>query len=208
MSSTFKSRLIFWNVDLVEAKKITDKYNIAIGGNIPLTTTMLFGNQKDNMKYVVELIDKVDNHNNLIISPGCDMPYAVPIENVIAVYVAIKNTEIARTMIAGYEASEDDLQVELPDYDNLTKPLIEVFTLDPATCAACTYMVAAAMQARENFGDKVDIKVYKYTVREDVVRTKKMGVEKLPSIYINGKLKWSSIIPSRQEYFDEIRKYL
>ena len=55
--------------DLAEAKKITDKYNIVIGGNIPLTTTMLFGNQKDNMKYVVELTDKVDNHN-LIISPG------------------------------------------------------------------------------------------------------------------------------------------
>ena len=57
------------NVDIAEAKKITDKYNIAIGGNIPLTTTMLFGNQKDNMKYVVDLLDKMDNHN-LIISPG------------------------------------------------------------------------------------------------------------------------------------------
>ena len=57
------------NVDIAEAKKITDKYNIAIGGNIPLTTTMLFGNQKDNMKYVVDLLYKMDNHN-LIISPG------------------------------------------------------------------------------------------------------------------------------------------
>jgi len=195
------------NVDLAEAKKTTDKYNIVIGGNIPLTTTMLFGNQKDNMKYVVELLDKVDHHN-LIISPGCDMPYAVPIENVIAACQAIKNPEMARAMIAGYEASDDDLQVELPDYDNLKKPLIEVFTLDAATCAACTYMVAAAMQAKDEFGDKVDIKEYKYTVREDIARTKKMGVEKLPSIYINGKPKWSSIIPSRQEYFDEIRKYL
>ena len=69
-------------------------------------------------------------------------------------------------------------------------------------------MVAAAMQAKEEFGDAVDIAVYKYTVKEDVARTKKMGVEKLPSMYINGELKWSSIIPSRQEYFDEIRKYL
>lgn len=57
------------NVNLPEAKKITDKYDITIGGNIPLTTTMLFGNQKDNMKYVIELLDQMDNHN-LIISPG------------------------------------------------------------------------------------------------------------------------------------------
>lgn len=194
------------NVDLAEVKKITDKYNIAIGGNIPLTTTMLFGNQKDNMKFVVDLLDKVDNHN-LVISPGCDMPYSVPVENVIAACQAVKNVEMARTMIEGYEAKDDDIEVVLPDYKNLSKPLIEVFTLDAATCAACTYMLAAAMQAEEEFGNKVDIVEYKYTVREDVARTKKMGVQKLPSIYINGEPKWSSIIPSRQEYFDEIRKY-
>lgn len=195
------------NVDLPEAKKITDKYDIAIGGNIPLTTTMLFGNQKDNMKYVVDLLDKVDNHN-LIVSPGCDMPYSIPVENVIAAVQAIKNPETARAMVAGYEASDDGIEIELPDYAALDRPFVEVFTLDPATCAACTYMVAAAMQGKEEFGDAIDIAVYKYTVKEDVARTKKMGVEKLPSIYINGELKWSSIIPSRQEYFEEIRKHL
>ncbi len=57
------------NVDMVKAKEITDKYNIVMGGNIPLTTTMLFGSQQDNMKYVVDLLDRLDNHN-LIISPG------------------------------------------------------------------------------------------------------------------------------------------
>lgn len=136
------------------------------------------------------------------------MPYNVPVENVIAAGQAVKNPEMARSLVEGYEVSDDSLDVELPDYAALKKPLVEVFTLDPATCAACTYMVAAAMQAKEEFGDAVDIAVYKYTVKEDVARTKKMGVEKLPSMYINGELKWSSIIPSRQEYFDEIRKYL
>ena len=136
------------------------------------------------------------------------MPYSVPVENVIAACQAVKNVEMARAMIEGYEVQDDDIEVVLPDYENLSKPLVEVFTLDAATCAACTYMLAAAKQAEDEFGDKVEIKEYKYTVREDVARTKKMGVEKLPSIYINGELKWSSIIPSRQEYFDEIRKYL
>lgn len=136
------------------------------------------------------------------------MPYSVPVENVIAACQAVKNVEMTRSMIEGYEGQSDDVEVILPDYKNLNKPLVEVFTLDAATCAACTYMLAAAMQAKEEFGDKVDIVEYKYTVREDVARTKKMGVEKLPSMYINGELKWSSIIPSRKEYFDEIRKYI
>ena len=195
------------NVDLVEAKKVTDTYNIAIGGNIPLTTIMLFGNQKDNMKFVVNLLDKI-GHDNLIISPGCDMPYSIPPENTIAVVQAIKHTDLARHMVADYEASDDSVEVEIPDYTNLSKPLIEVFTLDAATCAACTYMLAAAMTAKEEFGNSVDIVEYKYTIREDIARTKKMGVQKLPSIYINGELKWSSIIPSRQELFNEVRKHI
>lgn len=195
------------NVDLAEAKKVTDSFNIAIGGNIPLTTTMLFGNQKDNMKFVVELLDKI-THNNLIVSPGCDMPYNIPPENTIAAIQAIKHIDLARTMVAGYEAVDDTLDVELPNYANLEKPLIEVFTLDAATCAACTYMLAAAMLAKDEFGSAVDIVEYKYTVKADIARTKKMGVQKLPSIYINGELKWSSIIPSRQQLFDEVKKYL
>jgi len=195
------------NVDLIEAKKVTDQYNIAIGGNIPLTTTMLFGNQNDNMKYVVDLLDRITK-DNLIISPGCDMPYNIPPENTIAAIQAVKHTDMARDMISGYEAADDTLDVVLPDYTALKKPMIEVFTLDAATCAACTYMLAAAMLAKDEFGDDVDVVEYKYTVREDIARTKKMGVQKLPSIYINGELKWSSIIPSRKELIDEVKKYM
>ena len=33
------------NVDIMAAKEITDKYDVVIGGNIPLTTIMLHGNQ-------------------------------------------------------------------------------------------------------------------------------------------------------------------
>jgi len=194
------------NVDLVGAKKVTDEYNITIGGNIPLTTTMLFGNQKDNMKFVVELLDRI-SHDNLIVSPGCDMPYNIPPENTIAAIQAVKHTEMARQMIAGYEAVDDTIDVVLPDYAALKKPLIEVFTLDSATCAACTYMLASAMQAKEEFGDDVDVVEYKYSNREDIARIKKVGVKQLPSMYINGELKWSSIIPSRKELFEELKKY-
>ncbi|MFO7887576.1 MAG: uroporphyrinogen decarboxylase family protein [Eubacteriales bacterium] len=196
------------NVDLVEAKKVTDKYNIAVGGNIPLTTTMLHGNQQDNMKYVVDLIDSIEDKKNLIIAPGCDMPYDVPVENTIAVTQAVKQTDDVRKMVENYTSSAEDVDVELPDYDNLEKPLIEVFTLDAETCAACTYMLKAAQEAEKEYGEGVEVVEYKYTVLEDIARTKKMGVQKLPSIYINGELKWSSIIPSRDELFKEVKKVM
>lgn len=192
------------NINMIEAKQITDQYNIVLAGNIPLTTVMLHGNQLDNMAYVIELLNNLD-HNNLIISPGCDMPYDIPIENTIAVQMAIKNPEQAREMLKNYEVVEEDIDIELPDYGNLDKPLVEVFTLDSATCAACTYMMDAANVAKEHFGDKIDLVEYKYTIKENIARCKKMGIKNLPSMYINGELKFSSIIPSRGELFETIK---
>ena len=61
------------NVNLLAAKEITDKYNVCIGGNIPLTTVMLHGTQQDNMKYVIDLLDSMEDKRNFILSPGCDI---------------------------------------------------------------------------------------------------------------------------------------
>ena len=187
------------NIDLPAAKKITDRYNIALGGNIPLTTIMLHGTQQDNMKFVVDLLDRIEDKTNLIIAPGCDMPYDVPIENAIGAAQAVLQTAQVREVIKNYVAVQDDVDVELPDYSALKKPFVEVFTLDSATCAACTYMMAAANDAKANFGDAIDLAEYKFTEKSSIARCKKMGVSNLPSIYINGKLKFSSIIPSRDE---------
>ena len=196
------------NIDMTTAKKITDSFNIVLGGNIPLTTTMLFGTQQDNMRYTIDLLDKL-SPTNLIIAPGCDMPYDVPLENVIGVIEAINDPDAVRKALETYESVELDLDaVLLPDYPNLLKPLIEVFTLDSDQCAACTYMKGLAFSAIDKFGDKIDIVEYKWTFLENIARTKKMGIKHLPCIYINGELKWSSIIPDQIEYYTEIQKYL
>lgn len=188
------------NVDMKAAKQITDRYNVAIGGNIPLTTTMLHGTQQDNMKCVVDMLDSfAGNTTNLIIAPGCDMPYAVPVENGIGAAQAVLETDKVREMLKNYVAVEEDVQVDLPDYAALKKPLVEVFTLDSATCAACAYMMNAANIAKADYGDGIDMVEYKFTIKENIARIKKMGVPNLPSLYINGQLKFRSIIPSREE---------
>jgi len=196
------------NINMVESKKITDQYNIALAGNIPLTTKMLLGNQQDNMKFVVDLLDEIDHHN-FILAPGCDMPYDTPIENVVAVVQAVRDPENTRKILANYEAPEIDTDsVIVPDYANLEKPLIEVFTLDSDTCAACTYMLGAAQRVTDEMAGKVDMVEYKFTKPENVARIVKMGVSKLPSILINGELKYSSIIPSNEEFTEELKKYI
>jgi uroporphyrinogen decarboxylase len=200
------------NIDLPKVKAITDNYNITIGGNIPLTTRMLLGTQQDNMKFVVDLLEKLQDPSlqsgNFILAPGCDMPYDVPVENVVGVLQAIRNPAGTREMLTHYEggASTFDIQIDLPDYGRLGKPLVEVFTLDSETCAACGYMLGAAQRAANELAGQVDLVEYKFTRRENVARVMKMGITNLPSLYINGELKYSSVIPSNRELLEEMRK--
>jgi len=195
------------NVSLKDAKVITDKYGITIGGNIPLTTIMLFGNQQDNMKSVVDLIDSVSK-DHLIISPGCDMPYDIPFENSIAAEYAVHQTDSARAMVANYQKEDIAFSGTLPDYEHLRHPLVEVFTLDSTTCAACTYMLAAAKDAASAMSEEVEVIEYTYTTLENIARCREVGVKKLPSIYINGTLAFSSLIPSREELIQRIKEVL
>ncbi len=195
------------NIDLVEAKKITDKYNIVISGNIPLTTIMLLGTQQDNQKYSIDIIEKLGT-KNFVLAPGCDMPYDVPAENIIGIAQAVQDTHATKLFLEDYIKEESDLEITMPDYEKLEKPLIEVYTVDSATCAACGYMTMAAMQMKDIFNDKIEVIEYKITEPENVLRVGKLGIKSLPTLVINGEPKFISIIPNRTELKEEIEKYM
>ncbi len=86
------------NINMLAAKEITDRYNITITGNIPLTTKMLMGTPEENIKFVIDLLDQIDHHN-FILALGCDLPYDVPVENVVAVAQALRDPEGTRKSI-------------------------------------------------------------------------------------------------------------
>ena len=56
---------------------------------------------------------------NFILAPGCDMPYDVPVENAIGVAQAVYETDSVREMLKNYVAEDEDIEVELPDYEHL-----------------------------------------------------------------------------------------
>jgi len=193
------------NIDIKEAKKITDRYNVTIGGNIQLTVTMLHGSQLANMKAAIDILDACGTHN-LVVSPGCDMPFSTPIVNAIAVSFAVRNVEEARKMLVGYNGSLDleDISIEIPEYQHLKRPLVEIFTLDSDSCAACGYMLAMVVAAKEELGEAFDYVEYKFTKRENIKRCIQMQVKNLPSLYLNGNLIYSSLIPSKDELIKTI----
>ena len=196
------------NIDIVEAKKVTDAHNIMISGNLQLTVVMLLGNQKDNQKAAIDLMDKLGTER-FILAPGCDMPFGVPVENIVGIGQAVHNIEATRKFLASYEKEAVEVEVELADYENLDHVLIEVLTIDSATCAACGYMKAAADDMPGIFGnEKVKVVERKILEMENIARVEKMGVSNLPAMAINGVVKHVSLIPSRSELEEEIRSFL
>ena len=186
------------NIDLPAARKVTDAHNVVISGNIQLTVVMLLGNQRDSMKTAIEKIDAMGK-KNFILAPGCDMPFNTPAENIIGVAQAVQDPEAARKLVEGYVRDDLDIEVEMPDYASLDHAMIEVLTIDSATCAACGYMKAAADDMIAEFGNNVEIVERKITEPENIVRLSKLGVANLPTICINGEVKFISIIPNREE---------
>ena len=186
------------NIDLVKAKEVTDRYGITISGNIQLTVMMLLGTQQDCQKSAIEKIDQMGK-KGFILAPGCDMPFDVPKANVIGVAQAAQNYEATKKAIENYTPEAMNMDVELPDYANLENVLIEVFTIDSATCAACGYMKAAADGMLKEFPGKVEIVERKITEPENIARLGKMGISNLPTIAVNGEVKYISLIPNREE---------
>ena len=191
------------NVDIVEAKAITDKYNIVMSGNLQLTVTMLLGTQQDNQKEALELMEKMGTER-FILAPGCDVPFNAPADNLIAVGQAVQNPEAVKKALESYVAIDNLPEIELPDYANLDHVLIEVVTIDSKTCAACGYMVAAANDAATPFGDSVKVVERSIMYPETLAFITKIGLKNLPTILINGDIRHISLIPTVETLKQEI----
>jgi len=59
--------------------------------------------------------------------------------------------------------------------------------------------------AKNELGEAFDYIEYKFTKRENIKRCMEMKVKNLPSLYLNGKLIYSSLIPSKEELISVIK---
>lgn len=189
------------NVNLDFAREIAERFNISFGGNIPLTTVMLFGNEADNMSAVFNLTQKYAGPG-YILAPGCDIPFNVPVNNIAALTLAIFDPEKARAALANSTkgGALAGIEVQLPDYSALTRPLVELITLDSDTCPPCKYMVDATKEVAGRIPGGIDWVEYKITKPENVARMQALGVTNLPTIVINGQVTFISRIPDQESY--------
>ena len=193
------------NIPLDYVKEVALKNKISFGGNIKLTVVMLMGTTNDVQENALECMD-LGGKKGFILAPGCDMPMDTPVENVQAVTVLVHDTykqDVVRAMEK--EQSKLDL-LNMKDYGQTDRVVVDVITLDSESCAPCQYMVEAVKRVTPHFDGIVEWREHAIKKLEAVTFMSSLMVKNIPTICIDGKIAFVSQIPPKQELIAAIQK--
>jgi len=194
------------NIPLDFVKNIALKKGISFGGNLKLTSVLLLGNEMDSKKEAVACLD-LGGTKGFILAPGCDLPMDTPIENLLAV-AELVHDEYARLVAREIEHSSSLQPMDLTGHFETGKVMVDIITLDSASCAPCQYMVEAVKQASIGFGAKVVIKEHKIKDVDGIRMMMALGVQNIPTTCINGEVEFISQIPPKSEIIHALEKNL
>ncbi len=193
------------NIPLDYVKRVCQDHNISFGGNLQLTVVLLMGEEDDAKRNALECMD-IGGDSGFILSPGCDLPYAVPPKNLIAVSELIHDSykrDVARELLEKKEEVTE--RINLADYGQAEKVIVDIITLDSEGCAPCQYMVEAVKSIVPQFNGLVIWREHKIKEKESVEFMMGLMVRNIPTICIDGKIKFVSTIPSRDELIKAIQ---
>lgn len=198
------------NISLEYVRDISLSQGVSFGGNLKLTSTLLFGDETDCEMDAVECME-TGGSRGFILSPGCDLPYSTVVNNLKAVSEIVKNGYRRDVVKAMMNESSPVISFEdEPDsalYNHAGGALrIDVITLDSSSCAPCQYMMSAVLKAAESFGEGVVVTEYKIKERAGLDMMKRLGVKKIPTICIAGEVLFSSTIPPLDRIYDSIKE--
>jgi len=184
------------NIPLALLRDTSRTTGKSFGGNLKLASVLLFGDADDCRLDAIRCID-VAGGAGFILAPGCDLPYATPPENLEAVAEMVHDAygrEVCKRTIIAKELSA--ATCDLPaDYTVLPHVVIDVVTLDSASCAPCQYMMDAVHRAVAALALPVEVKEHRISAREGLAAMQKLGVRNIPTICIDGQIAFVSLIP-------------
>lgn len=194
------------NISLTYVKEICEKYDISFGGNLQLTVVLLMGDEIACQRNAMECLE-TGGDTGFILAPGCDLPYAVPPRN-LEVISELVHDDYKRQVARELLTKKDDVKIDLnlKDYGLSEKVIIDVITLDSEGCAPCQYMVEAVKDVAPYFGDLVEWREHKIKQKESVEFMMAMMIKNIPTIAIDGQIKFVSIIPKREELIAAIQE--
>ncbi|WP_159517051.1 uroporphyrinogen decarboxylase family protein [Sunxiuqinia indica] len=192
------------NIPLDFVKETALAKGISFGGNMKLTSVLLLGNEMDSKKEAVNCLD-LGGKKGFILAPGCDLPMDTPVANLQAVTELVYD-DYAQQVTREMEHSSSLQPLSLDGHFEEGKVVVDIITLDSASCAPCQYMVEAVKQASIDFGDKVIVNEHKIKDVEGIQMMMALGVQNVPTTCINGKVEFISQIPRKTEIEKAIKK--
>ena len=193
------------NIPLDFVKEICVKKDVSFGGNMKLTTVMLLGTPNDNQIDAIACME-TGGDTGFILAPGCDMPYATPVENAQAIAEVVLDPykrDIAKEIASNADSTVCEL-FDMSEYGSTDKVKIDIITLDSEGCAPCQYMVEAVKTAIPEFGELVEWEEHKIKDPEAIKMMGSLYVRNIPTICIDGQIKFVSIIPPKEELINAI----
>ncbi len=189
------------NVDMVQLAKVARAGGKSFGGNMQLTVVLLLGDENDAKRDAVRCLDQAGEGGGFILAPGCDLPYATKPENLEAVASLIGDEDqikIARNL-PPKDMNDAFDDIIIPNYSTEASVIVDVVTLDSAGCAPCAYMVKAAQEAAKAYGLAIEVREHKITGRDGLGYMTKLGCTAIPSLCVDGREAYASIIPERKD---------
>jgi len=193
------------NIPLDYVKEFASEYKISFGGNLKLTLVLLLGTKEDAQKEALECMD-IGGKEGFILSPGCDLPIDTPPENLQAITDMIFDNytqDIVRTM----DLQDTDLNLlNMKDYGQTDKVIVDIITLDSESCAPCQYMVEAVKKVTPHFEGIVEWREHPIKKLEGISFMSSLMVKNIPTICIDGKISFVSQIPPKNELIAAVQK--
>lgn len=179
--------------------------NISFGGNLQLTSVLLLGDELDSQKNAIACLE-VAGEKGFILAPGCDLPYATPPQNLKAVAEVVQDPYRRQVVMSMASTSAQDDRLNLQEYGQADKVIVDIITLDSEACAPCQYMVDAVRKVAPEFDGIVEWREHKIKYRESIVFMTSLMVRNVPTICIDGQITFVSRIPPRDELIAAIQK--
>ena len=181
------------------------KREISFGGNLQLTSVLLLGDEVDSQKNAIACME-VAGEKGFVLAPGCDLPYATPSKNLLAITEIVLDPykrDVAKTMAS---KTADDDRLDMREYGKADKVIVDIVTLDSEACAPCQYMVDAVKKVTPEFDGIVEWREHKIKYKESLVFMTSLMVKNIPTICIDGQITFVSRIPKREELVAAIRR--
>ncbi|MBN1435577.1 MAG: hypothetical protein JW936_00755 [Sedimentisphaerales bacterium] len=179
--------------------------NVSFGGNLQLTSVLLLGKPVDAQKNAIACLE-VAGEKGFLLAPGCDLPYATPPENLEAIPLMITDPyqrDIVKAMVVESDGGD---KLDLQEYGQFRKVVVDIITLDSEACAPCQYMVDAVRKVAPQFEGIVEWREHKIKYKESLVFMTSLMVHNVPTICIDGQIKFVSRIPPRDELIAAIQE--